>query len=176
MEENTVQKKVEMIEKIFAQTRDEKLRRSLLEEVVSCRMEPIKVRPSNVNTFPKKRPDIRKTRRPVSKIRKLICALLLPIETMCEIMVNRPWLALFAIFGVILFIGKFISARAAGIMAFSMILIFALIRREEISGTEDDWYWNWLQVYNSTWDKNDGDLPGFYARRLTIPADPYRKF
>jgi hypothetical protein len=136
MEENTVQKKVEMIKKVFAQTRDEKLRRSLLEEAVSSRVEPIKVRPSNVNTSPKKRLYIRKTRRPVLKIRKFICALLLPLEIMCEIMVNRPRLALFIIFGVILFIGKFISPKVAMIMAFSIVFIFTLMRRKEMGHFE----------------------------------------
>jgi hypothetical protein len=159
MEENTVQKKVEMIGKIFAQTRDEKLRRSLLEEVVSSRVEPIKVRPSNVNPFPKKRFDITKTGRPVSKIRKLIFGLLLPVEIMCEIIVNRPWLALFTIFGVILFIGKFISPKVAMGMAFSMLFIFILTERGDKSHID---HFDYLKDDNSSFPLD--------------PGSPYRKF
>lgn len=171
MDGDTLQKKVEMIEKIFAQTKDSKLRHALLEEVVSSRVEPVKVRSSSVNSFPKKRPDIKKTRKSVSKIRKFICALLLPVEIICEIMVNRPWLALFTIFGVILFIGKFISARAAGIMAFSLMVTFGLMGREEGSQTKSP---DNKEVFDN--DPNLVYPTGFYARRLTIPADPYRNF
>jgi|GEM_PF-5331854 len=138
MNGDTLQKKVDMIEKIFDQTKDRKLRHALLGEVVSSRVEqrstkvePIKVKPYCANILHKNRLDIRKTGRPVSKIRKFILALLLPIEIICEIMLNRPWLSLFTIFGVILFIGKFVSANVAMGMAFLMLLTFGLMGRGE---------------------------------------------
>jgi hypothetical protein len=167
MEENTVQKKVEMIEKIFAQTRDEKLRRSLLEEVVSCRMEPIKVRPSNVNTFPKKRPDIRKTGRAILKIRKFICLFLLPIEIMLEITLKRPWLVVFTVFGVIFFIGKFISMRAAGGMALSMLFIIVLSLIKPVTGPQEiDEIINYLLVI-----RPNSISPGM-SPLTSLPEDP----
>ncbi len=118
---------------------------------------------------------VKKRRKPVSKIRKLICALLLPVEIMCEIMVNKPRLALSIIFGVILFIGKFISAKAAMLMVFSMILIFFLTKGKEISHTEEE-EWRRLQYFNNMAFENKDDPVGFFARRLTIPADPFRNF